>query len=473
MQALLRMFLRTKHALRVISTVAALVAAGFGETAVAQPPTYSIDQGVALADSQNPDILIARKKLEAARGGLIEARAGYLPSVVSSGFADKRQTQSRSDLREEDYNASVRALENVYTGGAVSNQVAIAQLNIEKQRCELEEIQNKVAMDVRVGFYDVLLNRSKVKVRENSVRVLDEEVKTQEERQKAGIVGNLNVRRAEVALANEQPELASAKTELGNSYLRLGELFGIDYRTQTAQAGFEVAGQLQYAALHPDLNECLGRADAKRAAIRAREIDVQIESHQLLVDQSELRPHVQLFSGYEVYSERDPNVGPEFNHGYLVGVNGSWHLFDGFATKGRMQATRARREAAARALEAARRSVASEVRSAFLDLQQADNVLQSETKNVQTADESLEITKSDLAAGLGTQLDILQAAADVTRTRTTRLSAVYLHNVALARLARACGSTPEALDFASNKLKKRNEQQAVEVARPPAKITSR
>src|SRR5947209_10748789 len=215
MQALLRMFLRTKHALRVISTVAALVAAGFGETAVAQPPTYSIDQGVALADSQNPDILIARKKLEAARGGLIEARAGYLPSVVSSGFADKRQTQSRSDLREEDYNASVRALENVYTGGAVSNQVAIAQLNIEKQRCELEEIQNKVAMDVRVGFYDVLLNRSKVKVRENSVRVLDEEVKTQEERQKAGIVGNLNVRRAEVALANEQPELASAKTELG------------------------------------------------------------------------------------------------------------------------------------------------------------------------------------------------------------------------------------------------------------------
>jgi hypothetical protein len=48
-----------------------------------------------------------------------------------------------------------------------------------------------------------------------------------------------------------------------------------------------------------------------------------------------------------------------------------------------------------------------------------------------------------------------------------------LHNVALARLARACGSTPEALDFASNRLKKRNEQQAVDVARPPAKITSR
>ena len=467
------MFVRTKHAVRVISVLGAVLATGFGGVTYAQPPTYTIDQGVALADSQNPDILIARKKLEAARGSLIEARAGYLPSVVSSGFADKRQTQSSSDLREEDYNASVRALENVYTGGAVSNQVAIARLNIEKQQCALAEVQNKVAMDVRIGFYDVLLNRSKVRVRENSVRVLDEEVKTQDERLKAGIVGNLNVRRAQVALANEQPELASAKTELGNSYLRLGELFGIDYRTRTAQSGFEVAGQLQYAAIHPDLNECLGRADAKRAEIRARQIDVEIEDHQYLVDRSELRPHVQLFSGYEVYSERDPNVGPEFNHGYLVGVNGTWHLFDGFATKGRMQATRARRDAAAAALEAVRRSVASEVRSAFLDLQQADNVLQSETKNVQTADESLEITKSNLAAGLGTQLDILQAAADVTRTRTTRLSAIYLHNVALARLARACGSTPESLNFASNRQKKRNEQQVVDVARPPAKLTSR
>jgi outer membrane protein TolC len=245
----------------------------------------------------------------------------------------------------------------------------------------------------------------------------------------------------------------------------------MDFRSDPDRPRFEVAGQLQYAALHPDLNECLGRADANRAEIKARQKDVEIEDRQYLVDRSELRPHLQAFSGYEVYSERDPAAGPEFNHGYLVGVNGSWYIFDGFATKGRMQATRARREAAVAALEAERRTVASEVRSAFLDLEQAENVLESETKNVQTADESLEIAKTNLAAGLGTQLDILQAAADVTGTRTTRLSAIYLHNVALARLARACGSSPEALDFASDRLKPRHEKQAFDVANPPAKLT--
>jgi outer membrane protein TolC len=96
---------------------------------------------------------------------------------------------------------------------------------------------------------------------------------------------------------------------------------------------------------------------------------------------------------------------------------------------------------------------------------------------VQTAEEALEITTSNFAAGLGTQLDILQAASDVTRTRTTRLSAIYLQNVALARLAHACSSSVEALDFGSKTKTGKNDNnsaaQASDVAHPPAKLSRR
>src|SRR5438552_8731171 len=142
-----------------------------------------------------------------------------------------------------------------------------------------------------------------------------------------------------------------------------------------------------------------------------------------------------------------------------------------------MQATRARREAAVEALAAARRSDASEVRSAFFDLQQAERVLETETQNVQTADEALEMAKGNFSAGLGTQLDIMQWASDVTRTRTTRLSAIYLHNVALACLAHACASSAEALDFgllfknANNE--NRHAAHAADVAKPPEKLSQR
>jgi len=440
-------------------------------------PTYTIDQAVALAQAQNPDIAIARKKVIGARGGLIEARSGFLPSLSSSGLYDKRQQQSQSQLRQEDYNATLKLEQNLYTGGQITSQRGIARLNIEKQNYELQETASHVAMDVRIAFNDLLLNRAKARVRQDSVRVLDEDLKNQQQSFNAGIVGNLNVQRAEVALANEQPELFNAQTQLKDSYLRLGDLFGLDARPGTSAAPFEVSGELQYRPNHPDLNDCLARADANRPVIKAREKDIEIEDQQYILDRSAMRPHVRAFSGYEVYSERDPAVGPEFNYGYVVGINATWNIFDGFATKGRIQATRARREAAVQALAAARRAVASEVRSAFFDLEQADRVLETETNNVQAADAALDIAKSNFAAGLGTQLDILQAASDVTRTRTTRLSAIYLHNVGLARLAHACASSAEALDFASNvesaKKANRNAAQAADVARPPDKLGQR
>jgi len=135
MQAILRTLVRKRSCAGQTPIFAvALLAIGLLVPARAELPSYEIEQGVALADGQNPDIVIARKKLEGTHGGLIEARSGYLPSVISSGFADKRQTQTDTRLRQEDYSASVRALENVYTGGAVSNQVGIAELMIEKQR---------------------------------------------------------------------------------------------------------------------------------------------------------------------------------------------------------------------------------------------------------------------------------------------------------------------------------------------------
>ena len=440
-------------------------------------PAYTIDEAVALAQERNPEILIAHKKVTAARGGFVEARSGYLPWLSSSGLYDKRQTESQTNLRQEDYNAIVKLEQNIYTGGAVGSQVAIAQLNIAKANYDLQETISRVTMDVRIAFNELLLNRAKVRVHADSVGVFEQELKGEQENFDAGIVGKLNVQRAELALANERPEFFNAQTDLKNSYLRLAELFGTDLAPGTQAPPFEISGQLQYRPNHPDLNDCLARADANRGIIKAREKDIEIEERQYVLDRSATRPHVRAFSGYEVYSERDPDVGPEFNYGGVIGINATWNIFDGHATKGRMQATRARRDAAVQALAAARRSVASDVRSAFFDLQQADRVLESETQHVQTANEALDMARGNFAAGLGTQLDVLQAAADVTRTRTTRLSAIYLHNVALARLSHACGSSAEELNFRSDfkdvKTENPNAAHAADLAKPPQKMSQR
>src|SRR5262249_51558771 len=224
------------------AAISVLIAAGLFvfPQPVKAAPVYTIEQAVAVAQEHNPDILIARKKVLAARGSFIEARSGFYPSLTSSGLYDKRQTQTETNLRQEDYDATIRLEQKLYTGGQVTSQRAIGQLNIDKTKYKLQEIVSRVTIDARIAFNEMLLNRAKVHVREESVRVLDEELTNQQQQLSAGIVGKLNVQRAEVAIANERPELFNAQTQLKNSYLRLAELLGTDLHRGAQAPPFEV-----------------------------------------------------------------------------------------------------------------------------------------------------------------------------------------------------------------------------------------
>src|SRR5207249_9348532 len=86
--------------------------------------------------------------------------------------------------------------------------------------------------------------------------------------------------------------LFNAETQLKNSYLRLGDLFGTEVDLRGDATPFEISGELQYQSNHADLNDCLARADANRPVIKARQKDIQIEEQQYILDRSALRPHV-------------------------------------------------------------------------------------------------------------------------------------------------------------------------------------
>src|SRR5205814_1825009 len=162
--------------------VVLLMASGLGAGVSKAGPAFTVDEAVTTARKQNAEILMAAKQLEAAKGGVIEARAGFLPGVVSTGLLRKRERAEASRLRSDDYEATLRVVQNLYTGGAITSQATIARLIEEKRALEYQALVNRVSMDVRLAFYDVLLNRAKIRVREQSVGVFEEELKTQRQR---------------------------------------------------------------------------------------------------------------------------------------------------------------------------------------------------------------------------------------------------------------------------------------------------
>ena len=71
---------------------------------------------------------------------------------------------------------------------------------------------------------------------------------------------------------------------------------------------------------------------------------------------------------------------------------------------------------------------------------EAKEVLESQKKVQEQAEEALRLATSRSRAGTGTQLDVLNAQTALTEARTTQVQALHDYETARARLERAIGS---------------------------------
>src|SRR5262249_27728118 len=86
------------------------------------------------------------------------------------------------------------------------------------------------------------------------------------------------------------------------------------------------------------------------------------------------------------------------------------------------------------------RQVELEIQQAYSNLEQNRELIQSQEKNVELADEALRLAKARLDAGAGTQLDVLNATVQLLTAQSTRLQALFGYNSSLAEFDRATGA---------------------------------
>lgn len=446
---------------RIVTAVVALAvclmnaAAGAhaGETTAAATgpvPTYSLEECVAIALRDSPDAIAAARQLDAARAGVISARAGFLPSVSANGNYLRREARFATDAaqdpnrRPDDYNLSARVTQNVYSSGRVRAQVDISKRSTVTSEMAYKATLETVALATRTAFFQVLFAEGNVGVRREAVSLLERQLTDERGRFNAGQVSQVNVQRVEVNVANERPGLFQAQADIATAYLALAQAMGVPYPPGSTRAPFRVRGSLETMPVPPSLDVALRRAEVQRPELAARRLEVDNANRQITVDKATTRPQVSVFAGYDVFSEPNILATKDTYNGYTVGVNASWQVFDGGATLGRVRAGRARVLAAVEQLRQQRLAVQAEVRLAYESLTQARNVLRAVEGNVGLARESLGLINTNLGIGLASQLEVLQGRLDLTRSQITRLSALFSYRVALARLERAMGDTAPA-----------------------------
>ncbi len=428
--------------------LSALSRGGEGPPKSARHRSLTLESAIALALKQNPDILKAIHEIERTRGQVIEVRAQALPSVTAAGSYNQyapeligagSSTFSSSTFistsQDKSWRITLQVQQIIYSGGKVKAAVKIAELTQDTSHQMLRETVATILANVRTQFYTALLNRELITVAAESIVLLSDQLKDQQNRFSAGTVPRFNVLQAEVELANAQPDLIRARNNFHISRLQLAKTLGLDTDDEP-----DVVGTLRMIPREVHLARALVAARKNRAILKAQENTVAGGVEQITVAKAGYKPTLTADVGYELVNARNTSDLAKVTNGWYLGVNGTWAIFDGFATKGKVDQARASLASAKVGLADSIQQVELEVQKAYAQAKVSREVIASQAKVVEQADEALRLSKERLNAGAGTQLDVLSARVALTKASTTQKQALSDYNVALAEYDRATGA---------------------------------
>jgi outer membrane protein TolC len=141
-----------------------------------------------------------------------------------------------------------------------------------------------------------------------------------------------------------------------------------------------------------------------------------------------------------VSSPINPGLFDNISKGWLAQATGSWPIWDSGAVYGQVKQQRALLSESKITYDDDVRQVELEVQQAYSNLKQNRELIQSQEKNVEQAEEAVRLAKARLDAGAGTQLDVLNAQVQLITAQSTRLQALFGYNSTLAEFDRVTGA---------------------------------
>ncbi len=408
----------------------------------------SLEEAVQTALAKNADILNARQQIEVALGQVIEVRAQALPTATAAATYDQQDgalIANRSFSQEKNWRIAIAGKQLLYSGGQVRATMSIARATEEAAIYQLQETIGQVIATTKQQYYTIVVNRALIKVQEVSVQLLQEELNDTTARFEAGTVPKYNVLTAEVALANAIPDLIRARNDYRINQVKLMRTLGDNYDLSSGISyPYEPTDGLPYLQRKTTLSDAVRLAKERRPLLKAQRQNILIETDKIKVSLANYKPRLNLTGGYEARNNSFSEDIDVALYGWFFGVEGSWNIFDGLETHGKVRQNRALLESARITYEDSVRLVEQQAIEALSRLREAEELIDSQVKNVATAEEAVRLSRERFAAGAGTQLDVLNSRFALTTAQTTELEARYQYNAALAELDRA---TASAADF--------------------------
>lgn len=424
--------------MRSFSSIVALVALTLAAlTLLLQSAAWAapvaMDDLVAKALAQSPNVQAANSTLAAQEARIGVARSSYWPQVALTTGTSQTTSASPSQTTATPFNltnAGLSVQQSLFTFGKLDAAVDQAQAASEAARAQAALTAVEVAYGTRAAYLNWAQAAGLEAQAGEQVRYAQATLAEANARFKTGLAARLEVTRAQTALAQAQAALAAARATTAQSRRTLAAAIGqttpVDgtpvFPAEPAVAKRPLADVEAAALEHPTLHTGQAQLAQAEATRRAAEVAGMPE----LTANASYGVRARDFQGAQ---------------NWAAGLNLSWPLFTGYSVTNQAEAAR-QSEATSRAnLDARRLEILRDVDNAYLALSGAKERVPAAKSAVDSARENLVQAQGRYRAGVGSIIEVADAQQLVASAQADWVRATTSYHLAIADLQRAMGVT--------------------------------
>jgi outer membrane protein TolC len=418
------------------------------------PPrgALSVDAAVRIALDGHPLQRAAAEGVRAAEAALGETKAAFLPTVeLRAGYQrwqapaflpDAMQPNGSSGLDTigptDDWTAGLAGRYLIADGGGRAARLREALATRALAEHDRRRTREDLALEVKRAFFSAAAAIDGLRVADANLARAREHVQLARARKEAGAAPGGDVIQAEVGAATAQLEQVRMASRVAEARGRLNTAMGLPV-SLLVDLQRDVTPPPPPGA--PPAEAVLTEAAASRPLSLAALARVTVATAAVEAARSQTRPRI---AAEWAAGLRDDDLALS-NPDWRVGIAASWTLFDGSASRRRVERARAE-EARARA-EAARADelVRHEVWTAHTRVVDAFESVGAAAVLVRDAVEGVRVARARYLAGTATVNELLDAETALARAATIEVQAGWDHHIAQAVADWAAGRSAPAV----------------------------
>ena len=369
------------------------------------------------------------------------ARTAFKPSVTAEGSVREDQTDEKNTNsgNNDDYILGINFNLPLY------NRVDRARIDQSRRRVEiskLEVLQAKQDLILRVAnqYFNVLAARDAREVARLEKIAIKRQMDLASERLEVGLVTRTDLFDAKARFKQAEANQIQAQNNINNDLALLKQIIGV-----TPEQLLPLSESAPLELPRPnDVESWVNRSLSNNIMLAIRSVELEIAQGDIEQQKSALFPVVSLDGGHSWKDSRgDSNTSPGGSNTTRIAVNVRIPVYARGVLDLKARQAGLLYNLGEKRLEQTRRSVSAQATTVFLTMTSRVSQVEALFDAITAGESALEAKEEGFNAGLTTNLDVLDAQRDLSRSRTDYLRARYDYIISVLELERAVGDLDE------------------------------